>query len=88
MRVLLHQGHQGVIGARAAIKLSDMMPGHQVATLVSIAAGKFCLLPDGCIAEPAEVFDRQEDAHSHRDQLAREYPSEDFRVVLNSSVSI
>lgn len=80
MRVLLHQGRPA--------QLTLMSPGAMVATVALITSGDLAMLPDGCIAEPVEVFDTEDVAHEHRKRMLRENPAEDFRVVLNADVSV
>jgi hypothetical protein len=81
MRVMLHEGRQPV-------QLSMMTPGAYVATLALITAGSLAMLPDGSICEPVEVFDHEPAAHEHRAQLAEKHPREDFRVVMNTDLTI
>lgn len=75
MRVLLHQGRR--------VQLDMMTPGACVATLALINTGDLAMLPDGCIAEPVEVFDTELDARAHREKLLRDNPGADYRVVFN-----
>lgn len=79
VRVLLHQGRR--------VQLSMMSPGAYVATVALITAGELMMLPDGSIAEPVEVRDAELDAHALREQLLRDNPGSDYRVVMNADVS-
>lgn len=79
MRVLLHEG-------RGPVQLSLMTPGAYIATMALITAGSLAMLPDGCICEPVEVFDEQEQAHELRARLMRENTGADFRVVISATV--
>lgn len=80
MRVLLHPG------TRAAVRMSNLSPADTVTAMAHVAAGELCCLPDGCIAEPVEVFRSELDAAAHREKLLSDKPGADFRVVLNSSL--
>lgn len=81
MRVMLYQGRP------VQLSLDSMTPGAYVATQALVNTGSLALLPDGSIAEPVEVFDVELEAHAHRERLRRQYPGEDFRVVLNADVT-
>jgi hypothetical protein len=48
--------------------------------------GKLCIMPDGTVTEPIEVFDVEADAQAHRLFCRRRWPREDFRVVINADV--
>jgi hypothetical protein len=86
MRVLLHE--RGTrFGRPVQLSLAHMSPGALVATAALVNTGDLALLPDGSIAEPVEVFDREVDAHAHREKLMRDCPGQDFRVILNSDVT-
>lgn len=80
MRAVLHQKgrRQGT-----AVTLDDCTPASFVAVLALVNAGDYCLLPDGTICEPVEVFEHQLDADAHAAKLAKQMPAEDFRVVMN-----
>jgi len=81
MRVWLHQGRP--------VQLDLMTPGARIACEVAIAAGSLCMLPDGSICEPVEVFDDDEAAaHEHRRRLVEKYPDVDFRIVMNADVTV
>jgi hypothetical protein len=81
MRVLLHPGPM-----RRQLKLKDLGPDDMRAYLEHVQRGELTCLPDGCIAEPMEQFKTELDAHAERERLARDKPSEDYRVILNSSL--
>jgi len=82
MRVLLHPG------AHRPVTLGDMEAKAAVATLALVATGDLCCLPDGCIAEPVEVFTSELDARAHRVALRSDCPGEDFRIVLNTDCPV
>jgi len=63
--------------------LPDNERPHAMALVVK---GDLCCLPDSCIAEPVEVFSDQLAAEAHREKLAADMPSHDFRVVLNTNM--
>lgn len=44
----------------------------------------FILLPDGNIAETIEMHAEEPAAHEHRERLRKQYPGEDFRVIMNA----
>ena len=82
MRVLLHQG-------RVPLQLSLLTDTSKADVMVLVDNGKLAVLPDGCIAEPVEVFDNDEEsAHAYREVLRRKHPAEDFRVVAQSDVPL
>lgn len=81
MRVLLLDG---VIGAKRPIKFGELTDESKRLMTAAVQAGKLCILPDGCIAEPVEVFDDDEErAHAFRVSVAMMHPADDFRVVMN-----
>jgi hypothetical protein len=87
MRVMLHPGPPPV-----QLRLEHMSPGAAVATLALLHAGDLALLPDGCICEPVEIFDRmdghdEEKAHELRARLVRDTGA-DYRVILNTDVTV
>lgn len=81
MRVLLHPGPVG-----RQLKLKDLGPDDMRAYLAYCKTGELTCLPDGCIAEPVEQFAAELDAHAARERLAKDNPSGDYRVVLNTSL--
>lgn len=83
MRVLLHPGPM-----RKPVKLDDMTPAARLTTLLAVNRGALCCMPDGCICEPMEVFDTEGPAHVHREKLMRDNPGSDFRVALNTDVTV
>ncbi len=84
MRVLLHPGPY----PRRALQLDQMSPTAQTATLAMIAGGSLACLPDGCICEPVEVFRLEVDAHEHRRKLVSDDSEGDYRVILNTDVTV
>jgi hypothetical protein len=74
VRVLVHHGRK--------VQLSWLTPGERSATQAEIDAGSFLMLGDGCIAEPVERCDEEPKAHERREELRKEFPKEDFRVVM------
>ena len=85
MRAVLHQ--KGVARGEP-VNIDDCTPEAFVGVLALVNAGDFCLLPDGTICEPVEVFRSQLDADAHMAQLKEKHPGEDFRVVLNMDVKL
>lgn len=85
MRVLLHNGPNG---ARQLTLDTVMTMPARVAVTAAIATGKLAVLPDNTIAEPVEVFETEADAREHRRKLRAAHPSTDFRVVMNTDVSV
>lgn len=83
MRAILHKGPRGV-----PVNIEDCSPGAFVAVLALVNTGDYCLLPDGTICEPVEVYSSQLDADAHRAKLQREMPGEDFRVIMNVDVKL
>lgn len=83
MRVLLHPGPM-----RRPVKFGDMTPAAHIATMILVNKGDLCCMPDGCIAEPVEVFAHEAQAHEHREQLLRDNPGEDYRVAINTDVTV
>lgn len=81
MRVVLHRG------ARCAGQM-DLLSGISTAGHIAYArpSDGFVLLGDACIAEPVEVFEDEESAHRHRDELRAKHPVEDFRVIMNGDM--
>jgi hypothetical protein len=70
------------------VQLSMMSMAAQVTTLALVNTGSLVQLPDGSIAEPVEVFAVETDAHAHREQVRRDNPREDFRVIASLDVSL
>lgn len=88
MRVVLHKGRQPA-------QLSMMTPGAYLATMGLVATGDLVLIPgrdplgrDTVIAEPLEVFSLEADAHEHRRKLLVDHPGADFRVVMNTDITV
>lgn len=88
MRAILHQGPKSGPMRGQAVNIEDCTPGAFVAVLALVNTGDYCLLPDGTICEPVEVFTTQLDADAHRAKLSREMPREDFRVIMNVDVKL
>jgi hypothetical protein len=63
-------------------------PAAHIAVMALVNAGTFCLLPSQDIVEPVEVFDEERQAQEHREQLLREFPHEDFRIVMNTDADV
>ena len=82
VRVLLHPGAHP---RKVPVRFSDMDPITKVSVLAMVQAGDLVTLPDGCIAEGVREHTNEVDAHGDREVHAREYPDEDFRVVLTSA---
>lgn len=75
-----------VDGVRYVVLLADCSAAVQVAVNVGIAAGSVAILPGGIVAEPIECYvgaDGQVNAHARREYESKQYPLEDFRVVMN-----
>ncbi len=81
MRVLLHPGP-----LRKPVRQRDLTPPDRQKYLAHVASGELTCLPDGCIAEPVEQYADELSAHAERERLQRDKPSEDYRVVLNTSL--
>lgn len=79
-RVLLHEGR--------TVQLQLLPDGVATSVQAEIDAGGLALLADGSIVEPVEVFSEEPPAHAHRDQLAKRFPDEDFRVVMTVGVPV
>lgn len=82
VRVLLHHGRP--------VQLSHelMSPGVYKATYAKVDAGDYVLLPDFTIAEPVMNWREEHDAHAHREQLVKDHPGVDFRVLLTVDVAV
>lgn len=82
MRVLMHPGTWN--------PESDV--GRAIAA--NVERGALAVLPDGCIAEPVEVFAEELDAHEHAAKLKHDSrditgtATEDYRVILNADVPV
>jgi hypothetical protein len=83
MRVLLHPGPQ-----RRPVTFNTLPNNEHAAAMAHVARGDLTVLPDNSIAEPVEMFSSQLEADGHREQLQLAMPGEDFRVILNSSVTV
>lgn len=81
MRVLYHNGAQLSLDAASALPIAAQVQS-------CIERGTLALLADSVIAEPVEVFDSELDARAHREQLLRQHPTTDFRVILNADVTL
>ncbi len=81
MRVLLHPGPM-----RKPVKVSHLSPEEVQTYLAHVERGELTCLPDGCIAEPTEQFPTELAAHAARERMVKDRPSDDWRVVLNTSL--
>lgn len=69
------------------VTLDRCTPASTIAINSLCMLGHMAILPDRTIAEPVEVFEAEALAHKHRAELVREYPREDFRVVMNADMA-
>jgi len=86
MRVLLHPGPM-----RKPVTFSNVAAKEYLNVMAHVERGSMACLPDGCIAEPVEVFTgdgAQLAADAHRAKLAADDNSGDYRVILNSDMSV
>lgn len=82
MRVLLHPGPM-----RRPVTLANIPDPRTLAqAMAHVERGELACLPDGCIAEPVEVFASEMAAHAARERLLRDKPASDFRVVLSHAL--
>lgn len=68
--------------------MSHLHGDEKARAVAMVVANELVCLPDGCIAEPVEMFHEQEVAHQHRAKLLSDNPGQDYRVVLNSDVTV
>lgn len=83
MRVLLHPGPM-----RHEVKMGDLVPAEKRHVVGLIEAGELLCLPDGCIAEPVEVFDSQESCAVHCEKMKRDDAGSDYRLVITMEVPV
>lgn len=83
VRVLLHM--PGPRARPRPVTFADMDTPTRLTVLALVQAGNLVTLPDGCICEGVKEFSNELDAHAHREELARTYPEEDFRVIITSA---
>jgi hypothetical protein len=79
MRVLLHPGP-----ARKELKLGDLVANEKTHVMGLVKSGDLCCLPDGCIAEPVEVFADQTEAALHCEKMKHDDKGSDYRLVLTT----
>ncbi len=76
-----------VDGQRCFVVYDDCSPAVKIAVGAALALDKLCILPDGCIAEPVEVFDGvdgQVNAFARMANEQRAHPHEAYTVVMNA----
>lgn len=83
MRVLMHPGP-----ANRPVRLEHLQAEDSERATRLITAGDLACLPDGCIAEPMEVFRTQQEAEEHMLKLARDNPGQEYRVTLNADCPV
>lgn len=83
MKVLLHPGPQ-----RRPMSFANIGAREYLRAMACVERGSLTCLPDGCIAEPLQVYSHQLEADEHRETIAKADPEGDYRVILNSSVTV
>lgn len=70
------------------VAIDDMDVPTQIATLAMVRTGQLAKLPGGEFAEGVKEHRNEYNAQLQRTQLAGKYPSEDFRVIVETGIII
>lgn len=70
------------------VTIEDMTTPTQIAILAMVRNGSLCRLPGGEFAEGVKEHANEYNAQLQRTQLAAKYPSEDFRVIIETGILV